>query len=1137
MRAVSVVRKLDALDIDLGIVGDNLILTGNTDALPHQLRAALTMDKLELVRELRGYRRTSENLWGDRDSCCFYLASHGQQRLAFLDALHPRSSAYIVSASVFFRGEVDQMQLVECLKQVAFEQDAVFTYLVRSDECDLSAVDRSMQIELPIIDLSDNANPDQEIVRLRDVISTSPFDLTNPPLWRAALVKMRDNSFELIVAIHHFISDGWSLAAAFRRLAHIYGRKGVRVDMRQPGAKYQQFARQQRQRMLQADVPQMLADAQAALSGCSLASQRFDGRLRMPVTSDRAGRAAFSLDLLQASQLRAWASQHSLTIGSLLAAAFALTLQRFIDADRFAIGIAASNRPHTRFENSFGFFVNWLAVPVDCRGDQNFVSFAEQFHAGKLAAIDRIFLPFEEIVKLCGVERQPHLHPLFQYMFVSHVPARRITLSGMGITLLPLPNGSAKLDLTMFLTDSRMALAVDGEGDLFLELEYNAELFSQSAIDRFIALYRKLLTSVTVKADISIAEMIGHSSSVVHGKRQHCPETMLTLFDQAVQQYAGQVALECDGGYWTYDQLHRRAEQIAEQLQNDGVGQQTVCILAKRGFEQIAAIIGTLAAGAVFITLDLNAPVARNQRIFNDAGPKVLLFSDTLDADQFELQPGQIAANVELYGQECDAGRASLAGRDIHPDDPAYIFYTSGSTGTPKGVTISHQAFANFAGWMGDALGLTGADLVLAKTPVSFDAFLRETLASLCFGCRIVMANDEDALDIEKLVSMISDRNVTVLHGTPTIYAAMLAEAGLRAGMPLQSLSRVMCGGEEFSPNLAALHFDLSPSCRLFNVYGPTECTVDVTCKEITKQDCATITLGHPIHNCSIIIADESMRPVDQGQMGEIIITGTPVGLGYRLAERQGGEAFFDSDFFDWPARGYRTGDCGRLLPSGEIQYCGRTDRQIKVRGMRIDPAEIEAVIETHPNVRKAVVLAFPDSGNEVRLFAAVEPVPGSAVGGDVLATLLQDLATRSLPPAMTPALFLSVDAFPRTAHGKLDQKYLLEMAARHVATPAKPAETIANNPIEAEIIAMAGELLGHAHIGRNDNFFAIGGHSLSAVRLLSKVNKTFGTALTVKDLFAEPTVAALAAAVSRGSASGGKSAINPIRRSRRTVN
>ncbi len=1137
MKAVSVFQELDALDIDLGIVGDNLILTGNTDALPPSLRAALVKDKLELVRELRGYRRTSENLWGDNDSCCFYLASHGQQRLAFLDALHPQSSAYVVSASVFFRGEVDQVELVECLKQVAFEQDAVFTHLVRSDECDLSAVDRSMQIEVPVIDLSNHANPDDEVLRLRNVISTSPFDLTTPPLWRAALVKMRDNSFELIVAIHHFISDGWSLAAAFRRLAQIYGRKGVGVDMHQPGAKYQQFARQQRQRMLQADAPRMLTDAHVALSGCSLASQRFDGRLRTPVTSDRAGRAAFSLDPLQARQLRTLASQHSLTIGSLLAAAFALTLHRFIDANRFAIGIAASNRPHARFENSFGFFVNWLAVPVDCRGDQSFISFVEQFHAEKLAAIDRIFLPFEEIVKLCGVQRHPHLHPLFQYMFVSHVPARRIALSGMDITLLPLPNGSAKLDLTMFLTDSRMALAVDGEGDLFLELEYNAELISQSASDRFISLYRKFLTSVTAKSDISIAEMIGQSPSVVHGKQQPCPETMLTFFDQAVERHAGQVALECEGENWTYSQLHRRAAQIAEQLQADGVGGQTVCILTKRGFEQVAAIIGTLAAGAIFITLDLNAPVSRNQYIFDDAGPKVLLFSDPLDADQFELLPGQIAANVERYGQACDTARASLASRDIQPDDPAYIFYTSGSTGTPKGVTISHQALANFVGWMGYALGLTGADRVLAKTPVSFDAFLRETLASLCFGCRIVMANDDDALDIEKLVSMLNERNVTVLHATPTIYAAMLAEAGPRAGTSLQSLSRVMCGGEEFSPNLAALHFDLSGSCRLFNVYGPTECTVDVTCKEIIKQDGATITLGHPIHNCSIIIANESMLPVDQGQIGEIIITGAPVGLGYRLPERQGSDSFFLSDYFDSPVRAYRTGDCGRLLISGEIQYCGRTDRQIKIRGMRIEPAEIEAVIETHPDVKKAVVLALPDCGNEVRLFAAVEPVPGLGFGDDVWTTFLQVYAARSLPPAMTPTLFLPVDAFPRTAHGKLDHKYLLEMAARYVATPAKPVETIVTNPIEAKIIAMAEELLGHPNIGRNDNFFAIGGHSLSAVRLLSKVNKTFGTTLTVKDLFAEPTVAALAAAVSQGSAGGGKSAINPIRRSGRTLN
>ena len=1135
MNPVHAILQLDTVGIDLGIFGDDLLLTGNTKSLPDPLRTELSSHKAELRHELNALRAPSLRDKACVENCRFYVPSHGQQRLSFLDALYPQSAAYIVSASVFFRGVADQDRLVAALCNVAVRHDALYTYLVRTDDIDLAAIDRNVRVDLPQIDLSHHIDQAERLSVLCETISTTPFDLTDPPLWRWLLVRTGESSFNLIVAIHHFISDGWSLAAAFRELAAEYRSGATTGDT--PAASYPLFARQQRKRLAEPDIPSMIQHARNALSACRLESANFDGKVRPELDSDRAGRRTFSLSPEVAHAVRALAGELSLTVSSILAAMFALTIDRFAEGGRFALGIAASNRPGSRFEKTFGFFVNWLAVPVDCDKRTTLASFIKRFHEDKLAAIDRVCIPFDEIARTSGASRTPFLHPVFQFMFVTHVPARAVSLPGIDVSLLPLPNGRAKLDLTMFLTDSLAAVSVEGEGELFLELEYNAQLFDSELIGRFSQEFLSLAQKAAAASDTLLGELAPRRHpSIAKGRIVKAPSDVVAMFESVVARNSNAPAVRYSGRSLTYRDLRDRAARIAAGiLQLDCAGQ-TIAILVRRGLELPAALIGSAVANAPFLTLDPEAPPERNRRIVADAKPGLMLYSRDHAGDAAALAPDTVCRAIEDFGSSPD-GDDPFETRVSRPDRAAYLLYTSGSSGVPKGALIPHRAIGNFAAWMGDALKLSQADRVLAKTPISFDAFLRETLVSLCHGACVVMADDRQALDVNALVEMIDDNAVTVLHATPTVYDGLLETARGRGGSALHSLSRVMCGGEALPRTLVERHFRLLPDCRLFNVYGPTECTVDVTCKEIAPEIDLAVTLGRPIDNCTIIIADEQLEPVERGRRGEIVIAGTPVGLGYFGIAAAAQSAFLESFPHSDGQRAYRTGDLGRMLPDGEIEYLGRRDRQVKIRGMRVECGEVEKHIEAHPVVERCAVVADDATGRGAELLAAVRLVPGAIQDARKLTRLMRSYLSDDLPLAMIPTIVAPMAVFPRTAHGKRDTIALARAlrAYREAANERMPAPS-QPNAIETEIIAMAEALLEKTDIAVHDNFFDRGGHSLNAIRLINQANKRFGTALTVKDLFNEPTISALAEAIA---ASAGRQttegpAIRPIRRRRR---
>ncbi|MET3408859.1 amino acid adenylation domain-containing protein [Methylobacterium sp. 1030] len=1118
MTVPALIDELDARGAFLALRGDALLLQGETAALPGDLVARIAGHKPEIREYLADLRAAPATQAAGGGLFSVYLPSHGQERLAFLETLYPDSAAYIVAASVFFRGDLDIGRLTRALVDVVGRHEAVRTYLARRGERSFAVTDHEMVIDLPFFDLSGQGNAAAILARWRSEIATTPFSLERPPLMRWKLVRHGPGLHELMVAIHHFISDGWSLVHAFREGAQAYGANLSAA--RREG--YRRFARYQRQRARHADRDAAVAAAKASLEGCDLAIRPF-GRPREVVRSDRGGRSTFTVDRSVAPRLRTIAAANAITIGTLLSAAFAAILHRHSGAPKFVLGVALSDRPSVEFESTFGFFVNWLPVPVECRPGEDFLSFASRFHAAKLAAIERGHVPFDEIVRTMDVGRQMFLHPLFQYMCVSHVPARRVAIRGLDLSIQPIPNGGAKLDLTVFLTDTRDALAVEGEGDLFLEFEFNRDLFDDALIDGLVVEYQALLRAVAddPAARVRDAEPVPpagrmiehpHAGSILEpflGRCEKTPDAVAVRFGDADVGYAA---------------LRDRALAVAAALAGAGVvSGDRVCVLQERSPDLIAALLGCFFAGAVFTPLDSDFPGERLRTIVAAAGPAAILCSARFLPAARDLDADARVVDLSIVPQTGTFDARSAVGGD----SPAYLLFTSGSTGTPKGVVIGHGGLANFTGWLGRYLATTQADRVLCKTPFAFDAFVRETVAPLCTGATIVMVSDEEALDMPALLNAIEANDVTVLHATPTIYRAMLAEAG--AARKLRSLVHVMCGGEVLDAALATRHAERNRQSRLHNVYGPTECTVDVTAFEVPPGGGDPACLGAPIANTRIVIVDESLAPLPAGAVGEIVIVGAAVGLGYWRNEAEDKRRFIDAAPFGASGRAYRTGDLGQFGPDGLLRFHGRIDRQVKIRGARVELDEIESVLKRHPAVRDAAVIVHAAKAGEGALFA-LAVVESGAAGVE---QGLRDALGAALPIYMMPRAFVLVPDLPRLTSGKIDRRRLADLMPVADADPQQQVDVADWSAEEREILGFVRALLEREDVSIHDSFFDLGGHSLNAVRLLARVNKRFGVSLSVRDLFDNPTVAGLAARLLRPDALAAPNEIKKLRRPR----
>ncbi|BCZ43365.1 non-ribosomal peptide synthetase [Serratia marcescens] len=1029
--------------------------------------------------------------------------SFAQQRLWFLTQLEGMSETYHIPLALRLHGRLDRQALQHSLDALYARHESLRSRFITREDRPQVQILPANGLPLAFHDL--RRHPAQADTLCRQA-ATQPFDLTQGPLVRAALIRLADEEHLFLLTCHHIISDGWSTGILLRELGALYGalRRGDADPLPPLTLQYPDYAAWQRRYL----TPERLA-AQAqywreTLIGAPALLTLPTDRPRPTVQSFSGGEVPIAIDAELTQALRQFSRQHGGTLFMTVLAAWSLVLARMAGQQELVIGTPEANRGRLETESLVGFFVSTLALRIDLRDDPDLPTLIARIRHTVLTAQENRDLPFEQVVELVNPPRHLGYTPLFQVMLAwQDGSVRDIPLPGLQAELAGLEYSAAKFDLTLDLADT-------GEG-ISGTLNFATALFDRATAERYGVYLVQALRAMTLNSPRSVSHIdllpLAEREHLLHGwnrtERDYpLDQTLAALFEQQVRRTPHATALVSGAESLSYAQLNARANRLAHALIARGVGPDSrVAVCAERGLNMVTALFGILKAGGAYVPLDPAYPGERLQYILQDADPVLLLADAAGRAALGEPVTPQLALEAalpETLSAENPAPRAQAS-------HLAYVIYTSGSTGKPKGAMNEHRGVVNRLVWMQEAYGLTAADTVLQKTPFGFDVSVWEFFWPLMVGARLVMAKPEGHKDPDYLSRAIEQYGVTTLHFVPSMLQSFLADgqAATRCGQVV----RVMCSGEALPAALVAEFYRRLPQAELHNLYGPTEAAVDVTAWHCSREaDRVSVPIGRPIANTRIYLLDERGQPVPLGAVGELYIGGVQVARGYLNRPELTAERFL-SDPFAPGGRMYRTGDVARYLANGDIEYLGRNDQQVKIRGFRIECGEIEAALATHPAVREAVVDARA-VGDDKRLVAWV--VPAADVAEETLAGALRQHVSAALPDYMVPSAWVVVAALPLSPNGKLDRRALPEPqgAQSQAAYEAPQGEH------ETLLAAIWRELLNVERVGRHDNFFELGGHSLLAVKLMAQLRRA-GWGANVQTLFSTPTLSALAQAMS----------------------
>ncbi|MEL5601028.1 amino acid adenylation domain-containing protein [Serratia nevei] len=1029
--------------------------------------------------------------------------SFAQQRLWFLTQLEGMSETYHIPLALRLHGRLDRQALQHSLDALYARHESLRSRFITREDRPQVQILPANGLPLAFHDL--RRHPAQADTLCRQA-ATQPFDLTQGPLVRAALIRLADEEHLFLLTCHHIVSDGWSTGILLRELGALYGafRRGDADPLPLPTLQYPDYAAWQRRYL----TPERLA-AQAqywreTLSDAPALLTLPTDRPRPTVQSFSGGEVPIAIDAELTQALRQFSRQHGGTLFMTVLAAWSLVLARMAGQQELVIGTPEANRGRLETESLVGFFVSTLALRIDLRDDPDLPTLLERVRHTVLAAQENRDLPFEQVVELVNPPRHLGYTPLFQVMLAwQDGSVRDIPLPGLQAELAGLEYSAAKFDLTLDLADT-------GEG-ISGTLNFATALFDRATAERYGVYLVQALRAMTLNNPRSVSHIdllpLAEREHLLHGwnrtERDYpLDQTLAALFEQQVRRTPDATALVSGAESLSYAQLNARANRLAHALIARGVGPDSrVAVCAERGLHMVTALFGILKAGGAYVPLDPAYPGERLQYILQDADPVLLLADAAGRAALGEPATPQLALEAALP----DTLSAENPERRAQASHLAYVIYTSGSTGKPKGAMNEHRGVVNRLVWMQEAYGLTAADTVLQKTPFGFDVSVWEFFWPLMVGARLVMAKPEGHKDPDYLSRAIEQYGVTTLHFVPSMLQSFLADgqAATRCGQVV----RVMCSGEALPAALVAEFYRRLPQAELHNLYGPTEAAVDVTAWHCSREaDRVSVPIGRPIANTRIYLLDDHGQPVPLGAVGELYIGGVQVARGYLNRPELTAERFL-SDPFAPGGRMYRTGDVARYLANGDIEYLGRNDQQVKIRGFRIECGEIEAVLATHPAVREAVVDARA-VGDDKRLVAWV--VPAADVAEETLAGALRQHVSAALPDYMVPSAWVVVAALPLSPNGKLDRRALPEPQG----TQSQAVYEAPQGEHETLLAGIWRELLNVEQVGRHDNFFELGGHSLLAVKLMAQLRRA-GWGTNVQTLFSTPTLSALAQAMS----------------------
>ncbi len=1058
-----------------------------------------------LERKLREKNKAKKsNVIPVRENQSEYPMSFAQRGLWFLSQLNKESAFYNMPALIKISGKLNYEALESSINEVIKRHEILRSnYLFDGEPKQTIKNNLELKINRYEITELEGRNDEEKIEKFSDKEGTKPFDLTNDSLIRISLIKVNDTENVLIVTFHHIVADGWSLAVFVNEIVSSYTAfvNNEKPELPELKIQYADFAKWQQDKLNSNAYNSQIEYWKKQLKNLT-------GNLNLPLDKPRPKQQTFNglhksfqIDEELFIKAKEFSKKHQTTMFVVMLSLYKTLLYRYTLQEDITVGSPIAYRDKTELQNLIGFFINTLVFRTDFSSAPNFIELVQMVHKTTMDAFENKDVPFEKVVDALKVKRSQDQAPLFQTLFVmQNTPKNEIKIPGLTFKLKEVETHNVKFDLTLSIEETNKGLT-----GLF---GYNTDLFKETTIDEFIKRFRILLNNILRNPEMPLnkvamvstkeKELLLKQWSITKSVK-NLPLSLHSLFENQVKTLPTAIALEyptidsnneIQTEYFTYSELDKKANIVANYLISKNVKPDSIVALSfNRSPEMMISILGILKSGAAYLPVDPNYPVERKQYMLQDAGAKLLLSDSKIiqTYNDFYIEKIELDEILKNYPLGFDKN----PNINITSDNLAYIIYTSGSTGNPKGVAITHKSVVNYIVGTSELYGFKSNDRVLQFSSISFDAAAEEIYHTWYKGATLILRPDAIISSPKMFLDFSVKENITVWD-MPTAYWHQLIQEIIDEDRSLpKNLHSLLIGGERIEPLKAKLWLSkFGDKVKFFNTYGPTETTIvslfyQITQKDIPLFDFREVPIGKPVNGLTAYVLDEDFNPLPLNVPGELCIGGIGLAKEY-LNKPEITEKSFISNPFDniKVERIYKTGDKVRMLNSGDMEYLGRIDDQVKVRGFRIELKEINKLLNHYKDIKESVVLTKKDINGQNILFAYYVEKNDKKV----TSYKLREYLKKKLPDYMIPASFIKVDSIPLTTNGKIDTKSLLAIDTNihEKEKEYKPPR----NELEVIIGKMWSEVLGIEKIGIDENFFELGGDSLKAAVFINKLQK-----------------------------------------------
>ncbi|WP_138505990.1 non-ribosomal peptide synthetase [Nostoc sp. PA-18-2419] len=1118
-QVISRVRELFQVDLTVRVLFEKLTITGlawciETTLLTNQ---TLTGSPLQPVSREQALR-----------------VSFAQERFWFMHQLAGNNAAYNISCALHLKGKLNIKAMEASISEIVRRHEILRTTFptVAGQPIQIIAPFTGMALDITVLPTLSESSRTQEIQRLIQQASGHCFDLTSQPLMRSQLIRLGDEENLFILIMHHIISDGWSVGIFMKELSVLYEafNSGKPSPLPELLIQSADFAAWQRTTFFGEILEKQLSYWKKQLAGALPLLELPTDYQRPPVQQFRGASHSFSLPQDVHQKLLSLGQREGCTLYMTLLAAFQTLLYRYTGQEDIIVSTGIANRNHPKLEDLIGCFINILILRTDLSGNPKFIELMQRVREVTLQAYAHQDLPFEQLTVAINQERDLSYHPVAQVMFIlQNSPLQILKLPEITATSLKIQGATSQLDLNLQMWETPNAL----EG----YISYNTDLFEATTIARMLDCFTTLLQAIVINPDENISTLpllnaterqkilLDWNATETAFPEDQC---LHQLFELNVEKHPNAIAICYEQEQITYGELNRRANQLAHYFQKKGIGTDAIAaICMEKSVEMVVGILGILKAGAAYLPLDPSYPKARLAFMLEDINAQIVLIQHHLisalpgqSAVLGSPQEEQLCKTAQKRQVICiDADWQDIAASSIEnphlgvsPSHLAYVIYTSGSTGKPKGIAINHLGVVNNITDLNRSYRVGSDDRVLVLSSLSFDMCVYETLGLLAAGGTLIVPSQAIAKDPAQWARLIQQHQVTVWNSAPALLKMLVDYVSSRPEIWPKSIRVAFLGGDWIPTTLPQRLQKLTDGTEVVCMGGATEASIHSILYQVdtTDPNWKSIPYGKPMANQKAFILDAQLQPVPIGVPGELHLGGIGLARGYCDRPELTRMKFIPAPFSEVQGeRIYKTGDLARYLPDGNIQLLGRIDYQIKLRGHRIELGEIEAELRKHTAVKECVALVIGNSMDSTtqRLVTYIIPAQHPHPSPEELRHFLK----QKLPEYMLPSAYIIIDKFPLSPNGKIDRLKLLELTPESLELTSPGTFVLPRSPLEQVIALIWAEVLRVNRMGVNDNFFAIGGHSLIATQVINRLQEIFPIDIALRLIFQSPTVAQMA--------------------------